>query len=85
MHLLDIAERKEVVEWYRRFSFLTISYDCLEDLVQSLHQHSNYPNESGKIKSYRRVSIVYLKLEMKTHLVIVPAQRHNRIPPATSS
>ena len=55
LYSLNIAERREVVEGYRRICFLTISYDHFEDLVQGLHQHTNYPNESGKIKRYRRV------------------------------
>ena len=52
MYLLDVAERREVVEGYRRFCFLTISYNRLKYLVQSLHQHTNHPNESRKIKRY---------------------------------
>lgn len=62
MYLLDIAERREIVEGYRRFCFLTISYNRLKDLVQSLHQHTNHPNESGKIKRYQSVSDISLKM-----------------------
>ena len=62
MYLLDIAKRREVVEGYRRFRFLTISYNRLDNLVQSLHQHTNHPNESGKIKRYKGISDICLKM-----------------------